>query len=50
MRDFIKEKTHLTVVFGIGLALAKLIIEENNGYIDVASKKGSGTVFTIKFF
>lgn len=37
-------------MFGIGLALAKSIIEENNGYIDVESKEATGTLFTIKYF
>lgn len=37
-------------VYGIGLALAKSIIEESNGYIDVESKENVGTMFTIKYF
>ena len=35
---------------GIGLALAKSIIESNNGYIDVESEINKGTMFTIKYF
>lgn len=35
--------------FGIGLSLAKSIIERQKGYIEVESKKGEGTVFTIKY-
>lgn len=35
---------------GIGLALAKLIIKENEGYIDVESEDGKGTTFIIKYF
>lgn len=34
---------------GIGLALAKAIIEKENGYISVTSKKGEGTEFVIKY-
>lgn len=34
---------------GIGLALAKSIIESNNGYIGVDSELGKGTIFTIKY-
>lgn len=35
---------------GIGLALAKSIIQNNDGYIDVESEEGKGTLFTIKYF
>lgn len=35
--------------FGIGLSLAKSIIEEQNGYIEVESKKEKGTTFRIKY-
>lgn len=35
---------------GIGLSLAKTIIEKNNGYISVKSKVGEGSCFTIKIF
>ncbi|MCX7749521.1 MAG: HAMP domain-containing histidine kinase [Clostridia bacterium] len=34
---------------GIGLALAKLIIEKHEGFIDVQSEVGQGTIFTITF-
>lgn len=34
---------------GIGLSLAKAIIEKDNGYITVDSKVGEGTTFTIKY-
>ncbi|MDO5556998.1 MAG: HAMP domain-containing sensor histidine kinase [Clostridia bacterium] len=34
---------------GIGLSLAKKIIEENNGYIQVTSKQNEGTTFEIKY-
>lgn len=34
---------------GIGLALSKSIIENNNGYIQVDSEKGKGSKFTIKY-
>lgn len=35
---------------GIGLSLAKTIIEKNNGYISVKSKVGEGSCFTVKVF
>lgn len=35
--------------FGIGLSLAKMIIENDNGLIKVMSKKGEGTTFLIKY-
>ncbi len=35
---------------GIGLAMAKTIIEKNGGYITVSSEKGRGSRFVIKFF
>ena len=35
---------------GIGLALAKKIIEKNNGNIFVESEIGKGTIFTIQYF
>lgn len=34
---------------GIGLALAKTIIEQNNGYIKVDSEIDKGTTFEIRF-
>ncbi|MHC1747683.1 MAG: sensor histidine kinase [Cellulosilyticaceae bacterium] len=34
---------------GIGLSIAKAIIEDHNGYIDVKSEKGIGTTFVITF-
>jgi len=34
---------------GIGLSLAKTIIEENNGYITCKSEEGIGTTFEIKY-
>jgi len=34
--------------FGLGLFYVKLIIYEHNGYIDVKSKVGEGTTFSIK--
>lgn len=36
--------------FGIGLSLAKTIIEKNNGKISVSSKKNDKTTFTIKYY
>lgn len=34
---------------GIGLALAKTIIEKDNGYIKVISNEGEGTIFEIEY-
>lgn len=34
---------------GIGLSLAKTIIEKDNGYINVRSEEGKGTTFYIKY-
>ena len=36
--------------FGIGLSLAKTIIEKNNGKISVSSKNNDKTTFTIKYY
>ncbi len=46
---FYKGKNSSNESIGIGLALAKTIIEKNNGYIDVESEEGKGTKFTIKY-
>ena len=35
---------------GIGLALAKAIIEKDNGYIQADSRAGKGTRFTVRYF
>lgn len=35
---------------GIGLALAKSIIESTGGYVEAESEEGKGTIFTIKYF
>ena len=34
---------------GIGLALAKEIVEKQDGHITVDSREGEGTVFFIRF-
>ncbi len=47
---FYKGKNASSDSVGIGLALAKTIIEKNAGSISVDSKLGKGTVFTIKYF
>lgn len=47
---FYKGKNHSKDSVGIGLALAKTIIEQNNGSVDVESKIGKGTTFKIKYF
>jgi len=38
-----------TESIGIGLALAKTIVESQNGLISVKSQKGKGTEFTVTF-
>lgn len=47
---FYKGKNSSSESVGIGLALAKSIIEKNNGYIIVESELYKGTIFTIKYF
>ncbi len=46
---FYKAKGASEESFGIGLSLAKSIIERQNGYISVESEIGKGTTFTIKY-
>lgn len=46
---FYKTKNSHEQSIGIGLSLAKTIIEQNNGYIKVDSEIGKGTVFEIKY-
>ena len=46
---FYKGKNSSSDSIGIGLALSKTIIENNNGMIDVESNQ-NGTTFTIKYF
>lgn len=46
---FYKGKNSSNESIGIGLALAKTIIEKNNGYIEVESEEGKGSKFTIKY-
>ena len=46
---FYKSKNSAKDSIGIGLPLAKSIIERNNGYIEVTSEEGKGTTFTIKY-
>ena len=47
---FYKGKNSSKDSVGIGLALAKSIIESSKGLIDVKSKKDEGTIFEIKYF
>ncbi|MBQ9673911.1 MAG: HAMP domain-containing histidine kinase [Ruminococcus sp.] len=47
---FYKGKNSDENSIGIGLALAKTIIEKCNGYISVDSKPKKGSCFTIRFF
>lgn len=46
---FYKGKNTSHESIGIGLALAKAIIERDNGYIQVESELGKGTTFVIKY-
>lgn len=46
---FYKAKNSCEESIGIGLPLAKTIIEKNNGYIKVESELGKGTKFEIKY-
>ena len=46
---FYKGKNSSWDSVGIGLALAKTIIEKDNGFITVTSKEGVGTTFIIKY-
>ena len=47
---FYKGKNSSKDSVGIGLALAKKIIEMNNGSISVNSVKGKGTIFMIRYY
>lgn len=49
-KRFYKGKDSSKESFGIGLALAKTIIEKQNGEIRVQSKIGEGTQFRIRLF
>ena len=46
---FYKAKNRNEDSIGIGLSLAKTIIEQNNGYIKATSEVGKGTLFEIKY-
>ncbi len=46
---FYKSKNSSENSIGIGLSLAKTIIEKANGYIKVESEEGKGTIFEIKY-
>ena len=49
-RRFYKGKDASKDSIGIGLSLAKAIIEKDNGRIVLESEKNKGTIFTIKYF
>ena len=49
-KRFYKEKNSSSDSNGIGLSLAKAIIEKDNGRVIVNSSKGEGTTFSIKYF
>lgn len=46
---FYKSKNSSEESIGIGLALAKTIIEKENGYVRADSVKGKGTIFEVKY-
>ena len=48
-KRFYKAKNCNEDSIGIGLSLAKTIIEQNNGYIKATSEVGKGTLFEIKY-
>ena len=49
-KRFYKGKDSSKDSIGIGLSLAKTIIEKDNGRVVVESKKEKGTTFIIKYF
>lgn len=49
-KRFYKGKNASNDSVGIGLSLAKAIIERDNGSVEVSSDKGVGTTFVIKYF
>ncbi len=49
-KRFYKGKNSSSDSNGIGLSLAKAIIEKDNGRVLVNSLKGEGTTFSIKCF
>ena len=48
-KRFYKGKNSSDTSIGIGLSLAKTIIEKGNGYITCDSKENEGTIFEIKY-
>lgn len=46
---FYKGKNSKSDSIGIGLSLAKTIVENSNGYITIKSKEKEGTIFEIKY-
>ena len=48
-RFYRADKARVKGGFGLGLALAKRIIEVHNGSVKVTSQVGKGTAFTIRF-
>lgn len=46
---FYKAKNSSEESFGIGLAMAKSIVEKQNGYVSVQSEEGKGTTLSIQY-
>ena len=47
-RFFRTDDAHTTPGFGLGLPMARAIVEAHGGSIDVASAPGAGTIFTVQ--
>jgi len=47
---FYKGKNSNSQSFGIGLALARMIVTEQNGTVKAENKPGAGAQFTIRFY
>ncbi|MBQ7637691.1 MAG: HAMP domain-containing histidine kinase [Clostridia bacterium] len=46
---FYKAKNSASDLFGVGLSLAKTVVEKDNGTVRVSSKKGEGATFTVAY-
>ena len=43
------DESRTTKSMGLGLSMVKLIVEKHEGYVEVESELGKGTVFTLYF-